>query len=123
MIDVGLLFARVPNLNAKELDRWVSMAWVRPEIGAQGYLFREIDVARVALIRDLTEGMRVEEETLPLVLSLLDQLYDARRRHRELGEAIVKLASEELQIALLRHLAGRTSALSDGDEPPAARFE
>jgi chaperone modulatory protein CbpM len=123
MIDVELLFARFSSLDPKALDRWISMAWVRPEIGAQGYLFREIDVARVALIRDLTDGMRVEEDTLPLVLSLLDQLYDARRRHRELGDAIAELASEELQIALRRHLVGRTSGPSDGDKPPAARFE
>ena len=111
MIDAERLFARVSNLHPDALDRWVARAWVRPEVGERGYLFQEIDVARVTLIRDLTEGMRVGEEVLPLVLSLLDQLYDTRRRMRELGEALAATAPEELRLALLRHLS----------EPPADR--
>jgi chaperone modulatory protein CbpM len=105
MIDVERLLARVSILDPKDLDRWVAMAWVRPEIGDRGYLFQEIDVARVALIRDLIDGMRVGEEALPLVLSLLDQLYDARRRMREIGAALAELAPEELRLELLRRLA------------------
>ena len=106
MIDVERLFARVSDLHPDALERWVTMAWVRPEVGDRGYLFQEIDVARVTLIRDLTDGMRVGEEVLPLVLSLLDQLYDARRRMREVGDALAAVAPDELRLALLKHLAG-----------------
>ena len=104
MIDAERLLARVANLHPDALDHWVAMAWVRPEVGERGTLFQEIDVARVILIRDLTEGMRVDEEVLPLVLSLLDQLYDARRRMRELGEALTATAPDELRLALLKCL-------------------
>ena len=123
MIDVELLFARVSNLDRRDLDRWVSMAWVRPQIGGRGYLFQEIDVARVVLIRDLTYDMHVGEESLPLVLSLLDQLYDARRRIREIGEALVAVAPEDLRNDLVRTLAERTSGPIDRDGPRDTRSE
>ena len=123
MIDVELLFARVSNLDPQDLDRWISMAWVRPEIGDQGYLFQEIDVARVALIRDLTDRMRVGEEAMPLVLSLLDQLYDARRRMREVGAALAEMAPETLRLELMRRLAERTSGSIDRGGPRESQFE
>ena len=104
MIDVELLFARISRLDPRELDRWVSMAWVRTEAGGDGYLFREIDVARVALIRELADDMKVGDEALPVVLSLLDQLYDARRRMREMGQALAEVAPEDIRHALLLRL-------------------
>ncbi len=115
MIDAERLLARVANLRPDALDHWVAMAWVRPEVGERGTLFREIDVARVTLIRDLTDGMRVGEDVLPLVLSLLDQLYDARRRMRELGEALAATAPVELRLAMVRHLTEPQPDLDGGD--------
>ncbi len=123
MIDVELLLARVSNLDPQDLQHWVAMAWVRPETGSNGYLFEEIDVARVALIHDLTEHMRVGEDALPIVLSLLDQLYDARRRMREIAEALAEVASEELRTDLIRYLAERTVNASDRDAVGKKRFE
>ena len=41
-------------------------------------VFREIDVARVHLIRDLRHDMDIAEDAIPLVLSLLDQIYELR---------------------------------------------
>lgn len=108
MIDVELLFARVSKLDPRDLERWVAMAWVRPETGDNGWLFHEIDVARVALIRELVDEMHVSEDALPIVLSLLDQLYDARRRIREVGEALADVAPEELRVTLLSHLTNLT---------------
>ena len=48
--------------------------------------------------------MSLTEEALPVVLILLDQLYEARRRMREVGNAIALLAPEELRLRLLTHL-------------------
>ena len=121
MIDVELLFARVSRLDPRDLDRWVSMAWVRPEAGGEGYLFHEIDVARVALIRELTDDMQVGEEALPIVLSLLDQLYDARRRIREVGQALADVAPEDLRFALLRRLIKRAPGRDDRSDPERRR--
>jgi chaperone modulatory protein CbpM len=39
----------------------------------------------VRLIRELRDELAVNEEALPVVLSLLDQLYALRRRVRAMG--------------------------------------
>ena len=54
----------------------------------RGWEFHEIDVARVRLIHDLRRDMEVGEETMPLVLSLLDQVYELRGTLRDLLRAL-----------------------------------
>ena len=51
-------------------------------------------MARVRLIRELRHDLEIEEETLPVVLSLLDQLYANRRRLRALSEAVAAEPAE-----------------------------
>lgn len=104
MITLKVLVAEMSGPRRQELDRWISNAWVRPDRQAGSYIFRDIDVARVRLIEELCDEMRINEEALPLVLSLLDQLYDQRRRMRELSEAIRQVASDELRQNLVQHL-------------------
>ena len=67
------------SVRPADLQRWIGRAWVRPLEHAGQWQFEEIDVARVRLIVTLRDELRVEEDTLPVVLSLLDQLHDARR--------------------------------------------
>ena len=82
MIGIDIVVERFPGLLREDLERWIANDWVRPD-GRQGnYLFREIDIARIRLIRDLRDDMDIGESALPVVLSLLDQLYDLRRRWR-----------------------------------------
>lgn len=69
---VVALFA---DLEAAELSDWVARAWVRPLRRDDEVLFEEIDIARVRLIHDIRRGMAVSEDTVPLVLSLLDQVH------------------------------------------------
>ena len=80
MITVEVLLTQFPDLPLRDLERWISYDWVRPDGRAGGYGFREIDVARVRLIQDLRDNLEVNEAALPVVLLLLDQLYDLRRR-------------------------------------------
>lgn len=75
--DVVALF---PGLDLVELTVWIERRWVRPERAVGGLVFREIDVARVRLIHDLRRACEVPEDVVPLLLSVLDQLYDARAR-------------------------------------------
>jgi chaperone modulatory protein CbpM len=72
----------VPGLVQAELEDWVARGWVLPAGAAPEWVFAEIDVARVRLVLDLRHGMGIDEEALPLVLSLLDQVYGLRRRLR-----------------------------------------
>jgi chaperone modulatory protein CbpM len=86
MITIEVLLARVPDLPLQDLERWISNDWVRPDGRAGDYAFGEIDVARVQLIQELRDRLEINEAALPVVLLLLDQLYDLRRRLRDLRE-------------------------------------
>jgi chaperone modulatory protein CbpM len=105
MISMEVLITRLSNLQPQDLERWIDCEWVRADGSAGHYLFHEIDVARVRLIQELRDEMKINEDALPVVLSLLDQLYDQRRRLRELCEVLGKTAPEELRQTLARHLA------------------
>jgi chaperone modulatory protein CbpM len=82
---VTSLFADLPDV---ELISWVERGWVHPDSEESGFTFREIDIARVYLIHDLRREMEVPEDTIPLVLSLLDQVYDLRSRLRTVLRAV-----------------------------------
>lgn len=73
--EVTALFS---DLSQVELVRWVEQGWVIPDAEGTAYVFREIDVARVRLIHDLRRDMDLGEDAVPLVLSLLDQIYELR---------------------------------------------
>ncbi len=92
-----------PDLEAVEITTWVERGWVCPAGGGGRWEFREIDVARVRLVRDLRREMDVEEETVPLVLSLLDQLYDVRRTLRGVATAL-EGQPEDVRAAVLEAL-------------------
>lgn len=105
MITIDALVIQLRGLRREDLARWIDNAWVRPE-GAPGqYLFQEIDVARVRLILELRDEMQVNEDALPVVLSLLDQLYALRRQTRQLAEALGQAAPDDVRAELLRRLA------------------
>ena len=104
MIDIDCLTAQVTGVNRQDLERWILMDWVRPDKEDGRYVFQAIDVARVRLIRELLDDMKLNEEAMPVVLILLDQLYETRRRMREAGRAITLLAPAELRFRLHTHL-------------------
>lgn len=106
MIPIETVVVQVRGLDRAALERWIDAALVRPEGEPGDWRFRDIDVARVRLIVELRQEMRVEERTLPLVLSLLDQLYDARRAMRRLGTAMAGV--DEATRARLREMLGRS---------------
>ena len=85
MITLDILFTRYAELRPEDLQCWIAEGFVRPQAAAGELLFQDIDVERVRLILELRDTMQVNEEALPVVLSLLDQLYALRRRLRRLG--------------------------------------
>jgi chaperone modulatory protein CbpM len=87
---VVALFADLPEV---ELTSWIARGWVLPDrVGPDSAVaeweFHDIDVARVRLIHDLYHAMAIDEATMPLVLSLLDQVYELRGTLRELLRAL-----------------------------------
>ena len=98
MITVEMLCVQVAGVVREDVERWVGEAWVRPDGRPGGYLFREIDVARVRLIVELRDNLRLDEEALPVVLSLMDQLYEERRRLRRVRDALVAVPEEARRV-------------------------
>ncbi|HYZ62069.1 MAG TPA: hypothetical protein VE650_06400 [Acetobacteraceae bacterium] len=103
MITFAAVLARLPGLDADRLHAWIAQEWVRPERRSGELLFQEIDLARLHLILDLQETMDVGEGAMPVVLSLLDQLHEARRQMRRLCEVLDATTAEEV----VRRLGGR----------------
>ena len=84
MISFTAVCRIVPGLTEAELAQWLEADFIRPAQGGDEAMFSDADIARVRLIRDLRALLEVEEQTLPLVLSLLDQLYATRWQLRRL---------------------------------------
>ena len=53
--------------------------------------FGGVDLARVPLICDIRYNLMIDEDALPLVLSLLDQIYGLRRELSPVKEALSSL--------------------------------
>ena len=89
MIPLQAVVARFPEVAPGELALWVERCWVRAERDPDGvWRLTEMDVARVRLLVELRVTLEVTEDLIPLVLSLIDQLYDARRTIRGLLAAL-----------------------------------
>lgn len=106
MMTIERILVEVRGLDAGDLQRWIEARLIRPDGAPGAYRFAEIDVARIRLILELRDVLEVTEPALPTVLSLVDQLYDLRRRMRQLSQAMGSVLPAESRAALLRHLDG-----------------
>jgi chaperone modulatory protein CbpM len=102
MITFETIRLQIHGLDGEELGRWIGAELVRAEGGFGAWRFTEIDAARIRLIWELRHGLEVEERSLPVVLSLLDQVYDMRRRMVRLNGALGELPAEVRQTLLAR---------------------
>jgi chaperone modulatory protein CbpM len=106
MITIETILLEFHDLQPNDLERWIGNQWVRPEGTAGAWRFHEIDLARIRLILELRDTMEVSEPALPTVLSLLDQLYEMRRRMMQLNKAMEQTLPPDLRAALFRTLNG-----------------
>ena len=105
MIGIDVVIAEISGLTRQDLERWIANAWVQPDKLAGGYAFREIDVARARLILEMRDEMEINEDALPVVLLLLDQLYDLRRQMRDLNSALLQVVPRDVRLDLAAHLS------------------
>ena len=106
MIGEAELCDMFERLDADTLRHWVAVGFVRGT-GAEPAAFDEADVTRVRLICELRYDLDIEEASLPLVLSLMDQLYGLRRSMRAIAAAVAEQPGEvRMQITAIarRHL-------------------
>lgn len=88
MIGERELLELVARLEAEALRRWIDLGWVLPQQDGDSWGFDQSDVVRVKLICELHYELRIEEDSMSVVLSLLDQLYAVRRSLRTLSSAV-----------------------------------
>jgi chaperone modulatory protein CbpM len=107
MIGFDEVLIRYRSLERRELLRWVEERWVLPERRAETWIFHEVDVARVELIIEIRRDFAVDDEAMPLVLSLLDQVYSLRRQMRRLCDAVAA-QPDDVQTAIRQALPKST---------------
>ncbi len=103
------------EVEGKVLTAWVEKSWVMPVNRDGEYLFDDADLARARLIAELRRDLEVNDEAMPVVLRLLDQVYSLRKALGDLNEAI-KAIPEEARTQLRAELAKVTGKPADGDE-------
>jgi chaperone modulatory protein CbpM len=94
MIALEALVGQFSGLDRIELLRWVENRWVLPERRGGSWVFDELDIARVELILEIRREWALDDEAMPLVLGLLDQVYELRRQLRRLCEAVAAQPAE-----------------------------
>ena len=75
-----------------EVTRWIEQSWVLPVKQEGELLFDDVDRARIQLIVELRRDLEVNDEAIPVVLRLLDQVYGLRRTLEELRQGIMGLS-------------------------------
>ena len=105
----------IGRIERAELVRWVELGWISPNRSPKQdaeLLFSDVDEARIRMICDLRQDMMVEEETMPLVLSLLDQMYALRHQMNALTSAVQRQPSD-VRDAILNQLRATSSRNRD----------
>jgi chaperone modulatory protein CbpM len=82
------LIHQMTDLSAHRLHQWIRQGLVKPERREGAAYYHEVDLARVRLLYELEHVAEFDEETLPLILSLLDQIHGLRNELRSLALAV-----------------------------------
>ncbi len=82
----------IPDLTRDELLEFVEAGWIKPEEGAisggEQFVFLRIDIARAQFIADLRHTMQVNDEAVPVILSLVEQVHSLRSDLDTLAKSI-----------------------------------
>jgi chaperone modulatory protein CbpM len=111
-------FLLLARLDAAALEAWTEAGWLAPRQAGPEHTFSELDLARVCLIRDLREGMGVNDEGVAIALDLLDQVHGLRQALRRVSSALQVLPAPLRQEILTRLQGSREEvARQMGGEP------
>ncbi|WCR11458.1 hypothetical protein JHW45_03415 [Paracoccus stylophorae] len=100
--------ALIEDLTPPRLQTFLRARIVQPVERPQGRAYREADVARLQLLCDLSECYQLPEDSLHLVMSLIDQLNTARGDMAALMRAVAS-EPDEVRVRIqrsVRHLRG-----------------
>jgi chaperone modulatory protein CbpM len=103
MTHIDDLLTAISTLQRGDIEAWIREGLVAPQQEAGTLHFTDMECARVRLICTLHYELEIDAETLPTVLSLMDQLYDTRRRLLSLTAAVAA-QDKDVQAAILAAL-------------------
>ena len=75
------------GLTRDRLVTFIAAEVVSPLHGEAGPVYRRIDIARLRLLCELSDDFDLDMHALGIVMSLIDQLHDARAALRALASA------------------------------------
>jgi chaperone modulatory protein CbpM len=81
------------RLDPRAVGIWVDAGWLKPRHEDDDH-YSEIDIARARLIRDL-QDLGVNDDSIPIVLDLIDQVHGLRHVLGELLLAMNAWRSDE----------------------------
>jgi chaperone modulatory protein CbpM len=87
------IVARVQHLTVTRLRVWVRQGWIRPA-DQDRQAFNDADMARAALIRDLEDKLGFDEEQVPVLLNLIDQIHGLRAELKTMLDAFEVLPDD-----------------------------
>jgi chaperone modulatory protein CbpM len=103
MMRVDDLVEAISALHRSDLEASIREELVMPGHEAGTLLFTDMECARVRLICALHYELEIDTETLPVVMSLVDQLYDTRQRLLSLTAAVAA-QDKDIQAAIFATL-------------------
>src|ERR1700704_3427735 len=89
-------FALHARINTQTLNAWLEAGWLAPPHNDDDYgtHYSEIDLARAHLIEDL-KSLGINDEGVPVILDLVDQLHGLRRVLRDLLSTVKAQQNKE----------------------------
>jgi len=81
------------RIDVETLDHWLQAGWLSPRENGEGPGYSQVDLARAQLIEDL-QKLGINDEGIPVILDLVDQLHGLRSMLRELLTAIKESRQE-----------------------------
>ena len=102
------------RLTADVVETWIVAGWLVPARHDGDHSFSEVDIARARLIRDLQQDLGVNDEAVPVILDLLDQMHGLRQALRALTAALAAQPEDTRQAVIADARATRTARESGG---------
>ncbi len=87
-LNEGQVLELFRTVTARQLRQWVRRGWIVPSRVESRLLFDDVDIARMRLVCELRDDMNVNDDAVPIILALLDQLYALRRELRTVADAL-----------------------------------
>jgi chaperone modulatory protein CbpM len=115
MIHIDDLVERIAALQRSDLEDWIRDELVVPQQDAENLLFTDMELARVRLICTLHYELEIGVDALPVVLSLIDQLYETRQRLRSLSAAVTT-QDKSIQAAIIAAMERDSGSSAPGRE-------